>query len=35
VAEDRKTESLAAHYTQLTDDQKSALQAPAMGNRPE
>jgi transposase len=29
VVEDRKTESLAAYYSQLTDDQKSALQAVA------
>lgn len=30
VAEDRKTESLAAYYEQLTADQKSTLQAVAM-----
>jgi len=30
VAEDRKTESLAAYYAQLTDAQKSALKAVAM-----
>ena len=30
VAEDRKTESLAAYYTQLTDAQKAALRAVAM-----
>lgn len=30
VAEERTTESLAAYYTQLTDDQKAALQAVAM-----
>jgi len=30
VAEERKTESLAAYYAQLTDEQKSALQAVAM-----
>ena len=30
VAEERKTESLAVYYTQLTDDQKAALQAVAM-----
>lgn len=30
VAEDRKHESLAAYYEQLTDDQKAALQAVAM-----
>lgn len=30
VAEDRKTESLAAYYTQLTDAQKTALHAVAM-----
>jgi transposase len=30
VAEDRKTESLAAYYTQLTEAQKTALQAVAM-----
>lgn len=30
VAEDRKTESLAAYYAQLTDAQKAALQAVAM-----
>ena len=30
VAEERKTESLAAYYAQLTEDQKRALQAVAM-----
>src|SRR5207244_2756891 len=30
VAEERKTESLAAYYEQLTDEQQSALQAVAM-----
>jgi transposase len=30
VAEDRKTESLAAYYERLTDEQKAALQAVAM-----
>jgi len=30
VAEERKTDSLAAYYAQLTDDQKAALQAVAM-----
>ena len=30
VAEERKTESLAAYYTQLTEEQKAALQAVAM-----
>ena len=30
VAEDRKTDSLAAYYAQLTDEQKAALQAIAM-----
>jgi transposase len=30
LAEDRKTASLAAHYEQLTDSQKSAFQAVAM-----
>ena len=30
VAEERKTESLAAYYTQLTDLQKAALHAVAM-----
>jgi transposase len=30
VAADRKTESLAAYYAQLTEDQKTALQAVAM-----
>ncbi|MGQ0834682.1 MAG: transposase, partial [Gammaproteobacteria bacterium] len=30
VAEERKTESLAAYYTQLTDAQRTALHAVAM-----
>ncbi len=30
VADDRRTESLAAYYAQLTDDQKAALRAVAM-----
>jgi transposase len=30
VAEERKTESLAAYYRQLTDAQRTALQAVAM-----
>ena len=32
VAEDRKTESLAAYYAQLTDGERTALQAVAMDN---
>ena len=32
VAEDRKTESLAAYYQQLTDEQRTGLQAVADGH---